>query len=96
MSRLLIVSLPKIKCKIMSFMKLENCRSLKIVFQYRALLEIRIDGFIRGANFQVARVAHEQVHKTAFAADLGLNRNFFFNAVILANHHDEFQVSAGS
>ena len=61
-----------------------------------AVFVIRIDGFVFRSDFQILRVFYKEINETAFATNPGLERNFFFDPVVLADHHDQFQVPAGS
>lgn len=74
----------------------QRARSLKIVFQDRPLSGIGIDRLVGVQDLEVLRFRDKQIDKTAFCANLGLQRDFFFYPVVLAYHHDEFEVPACS
>ena len=69
---------------------------LKIVFEKGALFEFWVDRFVAGGDFQVLGVFDEQVDKSALGADPRLEGNLFLDAMVFADDHDQFQVSAGA
>jgi hypothetical protein len=71
-------------------------KNLKIVFEQGALFETGVDWFISGGDFQILWMFDEQVDESALSTDARLERNFFLNAMVFADDHDQFQVFAGT
>ena len=60
------------------------------------MFETGIDRFVGGGDFQILWMFDEQVDKTALGADARLQGNFFLDAMVFADDHDQFQVFAGT
>jgi hypothetical protein len=69
---------------------------LKIVLEKGALLETGINRFVGGGDFQVFGIFNEQINKSALSANSRLEGNLFFDTMIFADDHDQFQVPAGA
>jgi hypothetical protein len=69
---------------------------LKIVLEKGALLETGVNRFVGGGDFQVFGIFNEEINKSALSADSRLEGNLFFDTMIFADNHYQFQVPAGS